>query len=108
VEKSSAINIQVQLDENNVPVQMNWSASDAGVENKPCKAILLSIWDGNEQNALRIDLWNKDMSVEEMKFFFHQTMVTMTDTFERATGEEKMCGDMRDFCMYFAEKMKIV
>ncbi len=107
-EKTSEISIKVALDENNVPEKLNWSATQADIDNKPCKAMLLSVWDGNDQNALRIDLWNKEMSVEEMKMFFHQTLVTMADTFERATGEEKICGDMRDFCFYFAEKMKLV
>ena len=42
-----------------------------------------------------------------MKAFFHHTFLSLTDTFERATGEDKMAGDMRDFCKYFAEKMKL-
>lgn len=107
-EKTSEINIKVTLDENNIPEKMTWSASQADINDKPCKAMMLSVWDGTDQNALRIDLWNKEMSVEEMKMFFHQTLVTMADTLERATGEEKICGDMRDFCFYFAEKMKLV
>ena len=78
------------------------------IDNSKAKAILLSMWDEKEQNTLRIDLWTKEMKVDEMKQFFHQTLLTMTDTFERATGEEKMCGDMRDFCEYFAKKMDLM
>jgi gliding motility-associated protein GldC len=48
------------------------------------------------------------MNVEEMKIFFHQTLLTMADTFEKATGEKNICDDMRDYCMHFAEKMKII
>ena len=107
-EKNSEINIKVSLDENNVPSTMKWSATDAGIEDQKCKAVMLAIWDEMESNTLRVDLWNKEMSVDEMKRFFHQTLLTMADTFERATGEDKICGDMRDFCMYFAEKMKLM
>jgi hypothetical protein len=31
----------------------------------------------------------------------------MANTFEKATNEDKMAGDMRDFCDYFAEKMNL-
>ena len=57
---------------------------------------------------MKIDLWTKEMKVDEMKKFFHQTFLALADTFERATGEDKMAGDMRDFCEYFAEKMKLI
>lgn len=104
----SEIKIKVALDVNNVPEKMNWSASDAGVENQDCKALLLSVWDSKEKNALRIDLWTKDMSIDEMKIFFHQSLMTMADTFEKATGETNISEDLRDYCYHFAEKMKII
>ena len=47
------------------------------------------------------------MPVDEMKIFFHQTLVAMTDTFQRATGDEKMAATMTDFCDYFAEKLEL-
>lgn len=104
--KTSEIKISVTLDENKLPVSMNWQADDAG-EKGNCKALMLSLWDANEQNTLRIDLWTKDMTVDEMKKFFHQTLLTMSDTLKRATGEDKITGDMKDFCDYFAEKMEL-
>ena len=45
------------------------------------------------------------MRTDEMKQFFHQTLVSMADTLERATNEDKMADDMRDFCHHFAEKL---
>ena len=68
---------------------------------------MLSVWDSNAQETLKIDLWTKDMPVDEMKLFFHQTLVTMSDSFLRATQDEKMTGDMKDFCDYFAEKLEL-
>ena len=70
--------------------------------------MLLSIWDHAAQETLRIDLWTKDMPVDEMKKFFHQTLVAMADTYERATEDEKMAATMRDFCEYFAEKTDLI
>ena len=106
--KKSEINISVELDENNVPEKIRWTAQDGGVKDEPSGAMILSMWDPKQQNAMRMDLWTKDMTVDEMKVFFHQTLLTMTDTFERATGDQRITGDMRDFCMYFAERMEIL
>ncbi|MEN9347597.1 MAG: gliding motility protein GldC [Flavobacteriales bacterium] len=104
--KKSEIQINIALDENNVPEEINWKASDLNKEAE-AKAMILSLWDKNERNTLRIDLWTKDMEVEEMKFFIHQTILTLSDSFERATGDQKMAATMRDFCDYYAEKMNI-
>ncbi len=104
---TSEIKIKVGLDENRIPEKLSWSAPDGGVNNAASKAVLLSVWDHNAQEALRIDLWTKDMPLDEMKLFFYQTLTAMTDTFERATGDEKMSATMRDFCDYFAEKLEL-
>ncbi|MFY7991141.1 MAG: gliding motility protein GldC [Fluviicola sp.] len=108
VTKQSTITVQVGLNANNLPLEMNWSANDGGVENSPAKAMFLSLWSPEDQNTMKIDLWTKDMSVEEMKRFFHQTLVTMADTFERATGENLISEDLRDYCYHFAQKMEIM
>lgn len=105
--KKTDIKISVELDENQVPEKLKWSAQDGGVNNEEAKAMLLSIWDSKQKETLRIDLWTKDMPVDEMKQFFHQTLVAMADTFERATNDEKMSATMRDFCDYFAEKLDL-
>ncbi|MCH2197586.1 MAG: gliding motility protein GldC [Flavobacteriales bacterium] len=104
---SSKIEINVTTDENKVPEQIIWSAPQANVINKEAKAMILAMWDKDERNTLRIDLWDKQMEVEEMKFFVHQTILTLADSFERATGEDKMAATMRDFCDYYAEKMNL-
>lgn len=103
----SKIELHVELDENRIPEKLNWTAQDGGVDNQEAKAMLLSVWDSNAKETLRIDLWTKDMPVDEMKQFFHQTLVAMSDTFNRATQDEKMTATMKDFCDYFAEKLEL-
>ncbi|MBO3117048.1 gliding motility protein GldC [Winogradskyella sp. DF17] len=104
---TSKIELNVELDENRVPEKLHWSAQDGGVANEEAKAVMLSVWDSKAQETLKIDLWTKDMPVDEMKLFFHQTLVTMSDTFLRATQDEKMTATMKDFCDYFAEKLEL-
>lgn len=108
VVKSSDIQIKVGLNENNLPIGIKWSAADGGVENADAKAFMLSIWDPKDNNTMKIDLWTKEMSIEEMKQFFHQSLLTMADSFEKATGEHLICEDLRDYCFHFAEKMQIL
>lgn len=104
---TSEIKFLVELDENKVPENLTWTAQDGGIEAQAAKAIMLSIWDSKVKETMRIDLWTKDMPVDEMKIFFHQTLIAMSDTFHRATGDEKMADTMKDFCDYFAEKLQL-
>lgn len=106
--KTSKISVNVGTNENNVPVRMMWTAEDGNIENQEAAAMFLSLWDPKDKNTMKIDLWTKDLSVEEMKQFFHQTLVTMADTFEKATGEKNITEDLRDYCYHFAEKMDIL
>ena len=103
----SQIILNVELDENRIPEKLNWTAQDGGITNAEAKAIMLSVWDSKARESLRIDLWTKDMPVDEMKIFFHQTLVAMSNTFKKATQDEKMTATMQDFCDYFAEKLEI-
>ncbi|MFJ1425456.1 gliding motility protein GldC [Capnocytophaga canimorsus] len=105
--KTSDIQLSVTLDENRVPEKIFWNAQDGGVTQQEARAMFLSVWDHKAKETLRIDLWTKDMSVDEMKQFFHQTLFTMADTFYRATNDEEMTQTMKDFCEYFAEKMEL-
>ena len=104
----SKIVFTVGLDENKVPEEIIWNAEDGGVKNEYSKAVMLSVWDHKKKDTLRMDLWTKDMPVDEMKQFFHQTLVSMANTFERATSDDKMSATMRDFCDYFAEKLELI
>mgnify|MGYP003503195955 FL=1 len=67
---------------------------------------MLSFWDGAEKTALRIDLWTKDMMVDEMADFFFQTMMTMADTYGRATNHNEMVGEMKKFAQDFYQKFR--
>ena len=104
----SDIKFTVGLDENKVPENISWTAEDGGIKDQESKAIMLSVWDPIEKDTLRMDLWTKDMPVDDMKQFFHQTLVSMANTFERATNDQKMSATMRDFCDYFAEKLDLI
>ena len=103
----STIAIDVILDESKIPHQILWNATQSSSEEKQeAKAMMISFWDGKERAALRIDLWTKEMMVDEMADFYYQTMMTMADTFERATHQKELVGEMKDFAKNFYAKFK--
>jgi gliding motility-associated protein GldC len=99
--KQSTIQIQVELDNDRIPESIEWRATDSSQSDRfqQAKAMMVSFWDGGEKTALRIDLWTKQM-----------TMMTMADTYQRATPYKDQADDLRafakDFYKKFEEKQK--
>ncbi|MEZ5046647.1 MAG: gliding motility protein GldC [Chitinophagaceae bacterium] len=107
MQKKSTIALQVELDENKVPEKIFWEAAEGGVATpKEAKAFMLSIWDVNEQAAMRIDLWTKKMMLDEMGDFVFQTMMTMADTYQRATKHDQIAEDMKTYARTLKKKMQ--
>jgi gliding motility-associated protein GldC len=103
----STITINVEMAEDRVPESISWNASDTSAERaQKAKAMMLSFWDGSEKSALRIDLWTKDMMIDEMADFFYQTMMTMADSYGRATKQDETVDEMKKFAKNFYSKFK--
>jgi gliding motility-associated protein GldC len=103
----STIKIDILLDPNKVPEQINWIASDSNADMvQKAKAMCIAFWDGTDKTALRIDLWTKDMMVDEMADFYYQMFMSMADTFKRATQQQEISDDMKKFAKTFFEKFR--
>lgn len=106
---TSTIQIAVELDEARIPQRMQWSSTDGKEsEGSECAAFLLSIWDPKAAQALRIDLWTKDMQKDEMNIMFFQTFLTMAETYARANGDPKLTDLIRNFGYDFGEAANII
>ena len=101
----STITIDVHLDNDKIPEQIKWSAG-APEDAQTAKAMLVSFWDGAEKTALHVDLWTKDMMVDEMADFYYQTIMGMADTFDRATHNQELVGDMKKLAKDFFQKFR--
>lgn len=103
----STIKIDILLDPDKIPEQISWQASDSTADRvQKAKAMSVAFWDGADKSALRIDLWTKDMMVDEMADFYYQMMMGMADSFKRATRQQEMTDDMKKFAKEFFEKFK--
>lgn len=105
--RDTEINFKVHLDEFNLPENISWSAKDGKeTEPKECQSIAIAIWDKEEKNTLRIDLWTKDMPIDEMHTHYLQNLMTLTDSYFKATNNPDIKEDMMEFCKAQAEKIK--
>jgi len=97
----------VTLDKDRIPEDIRWTATDSTADNmRRSKAMMLAFWDGAEKTALRIDLWTREMMVDEMADFFYQTLMTMAETYQRATQDPVLMGEMKEFARDFYNKFR--
>ena len=105
----STIKIDVLLNPNKVPEQISWSASDSNsAKEQRAKAMCVAFWDGADKTAMRIDLWTKDMMVDEMADFYYQVFSTMADTYQRATKQKELSDDIKTFAKQFINKFRAI
>lgn len=105
----STITINVLLDPGKVPEQINWSATDSTANMvQKAKAMTVAFWDSTDKTAMRIDLWTKDMMVDEMADFYYQMLMGMADSFKRATQQQEISDDMKKFAKEFFDKFRAV
>ena len=106
---TSEINIKVYLGEDNVPETIEWESNQGkeGVKKK-CDSFLLSVWDSNDHNTYKIDLWTKKMLVDDMNIHFFQTLMTMSETYLKATNEKEVSDLLKDMAYTFGEKTKVI
>lgn len=104
---NSKITIDVTRDDEKLVKKINWNATDSSMdEMQTAKALMLSFWDNAEKTALRIDLWTKDMMVDEMTDFYYQTFITMADSYGRATRYTELSADMKAFAKEWLNKFR--
>ena len=100
--RTAEIKLTVELDDDDVPAQIVWEASEArDAGPTPCRAMMLSLWDGDRKTIAAIDLWIKDMTIDDMNLYFYQAIHKMADTYLRATKNSDVAKSMHEF----AEKL---
>ena len=105
VAKTSEIRFKVGLDDKNVPLDIKWMATDSkNNELRDCKSIMISIWDAVQNETLKIDLWTNAMTTDEMHSHFFQTLLAMSDSYSKATGNPYAKEEVRKFAEALAKK----
>lgn len=101
--KIEDIVFNVHLDDDSIPEKITWEASDADSDGKKeCNGVMISLWEPTERATMGIDLWVKEMTVNDMSIFFHQTLLKMSDTYYKATGSEEIKKHLESSAAEFA------
>ncbi len=110
IKKTSEIRIEVGLDAENVPSRIQWQAQDNPDTQTPveCKAFLLSLFDKESRETLKIDLWTQEMQVIEMDRFIFHTLRALADTYYKATQNRELANEMQQFAQHFGEQTEII
>lgn len=108
MKKKAEIKINVVLDEKNMPEKITWKASDSGIENdKEADSMLLSFWDKNEKTTLGLDLWTKDMFVENMNIHVYETLLKLAETYKNSTQQTNTAALLQDFARQFGNEVNL-
>ena len=108
IKKYSEIRLRIGLDEHNTPTEIIWDADDDGKNKHACKGLLLSLFDEEKRDTVKIDLWTQTMQVNEMDRFFFQTLRGLADTYFRATKNQELATQMQQFVQHFGEQTQIL
>ena len=99
----SEINFEVQLDENDFPEAITWNATNKPGEKESTKAVSIAVWDPEEKETMRIDLWTKDMPMDEMRGFYINALAGMAESVQASTGDSEMADAMLELCERFCK-----
>lgn len=106
---TSKIEINVDLDEKRIPKDIKWMATDSPQEEpQDSSAFFLSFWDPAKKEDKTIHLWTKELTVEEMNHFFVRTLMLMSDTLEKATGNSEEAAKLREFTYGFGDRTQVL
>lgn len=97
--KKSEIRFVVELDNDNIPEKIMWDADEKEEQGlSETKSISLSLWDQENKNTMRIDLWSKDMPMDEMKHFYIDCLGGLAQSLLNATGDTYMNQEISALC----------
>ena len=104
MKKKSHIHIKVELDDDNIPDNITWDASEKPTDvPSNTKAVSLALWDETSMNTMRMDLWTKEMTIEEMKRFFVNCIGGLAQTILNSTGDEYLANETNALCDKFVK-----
>jgi gliding motility-associated protein GldC len=108
--RKANIDLSITLDDENIPEKIAWKSTDAAMSDaeKEAKAFMLSIFEKDSLETLRIDLWTKELEIGEMNRFMYYTIRGLSETYLRASNNANLANDLARFAQYFGEETSIL
>jgi gliding motility-associated protein GldC len=93
----SEIHFDVELDNTRIPDKIFWDATENPNEGlNETKAIALNVWDHHHRGLLGINLWTKDMPVDEMEHFSVDIVGNVSQMIKDSTNDPKLIEILED------------
>lgn len=105
----SEIKFEIELDKDRVPEKIFWDATENPNEGiNESKAISISVWDHYHKGLMGINLWTKDMPVDEMNHFAVDMIGNLAQMLKDSTQDQKVIGILdnagREIAKYLKEQ----
>ena len=102
------INVYMELDDRKTPEKITWQNQHSGDAHlQQADGVFMRLWDAEKQTTVSLDLWTKAMTVPEMNGFVFQTLTTLADAFQRATGNAQEAQKLKTFAHEFGERLQV-
>lgn len=99
-----AIKLTISFDNDNIPEKITWEANEDMPKNVNLKSLFIAGWEEDTKSTATFNIWTKEMRVDEMQQLYIQSLLTLSEGFERATGEKNIVAKMKDFCEQLGTK----
>lgn len=107
--RQAEIIFRINLDHDQMPSKIEWNATDSkGGDPQNCEAMLISLWDNQTKNTLGIDLWTKQMLIDDMNIFVYQTLNKLAETYNKATNDKDTANIISNCAAEVAEKLNLL
>lgn len=103
--RTAEIKLTVDLDADKVATRIQWQAAEAPGGVATCQSMMLALWDCEKRTTAAIDLWTRDMTVDDMNSFFYQVLHKMADTYLRATKNASVAEAIHEFGNKFGDTL---
>jgi len=107
--RSGEIIMKAHLNKDNMPAKLEWKASDGPhAKFEDCGAFLISVWDRERKEQLQVNLWELEMTMEEMNHFYFQTLINLSNTMERSTRNAEEAEHLREYAKEFGIRNNVL
>ena len=105
--QQARLTLDIGFDESKIPASISLSGTDLPSP-IAAKAVLLSVFDEQQRDTLRIDLWTKNFQVAEMDRLVYNTLRGLSETYRKATKNEQLADQFGQFVRHFGEVTEIL
>lgn len=100
------IEFEIEFTDQQIPEKITWLANEDMQEEVLLKSLFIAGWEEKTKSTATFNIWTNDMRVDEMQYLFIQSLMTLANGFERATGDKTIMNKMKAFVEALPDQTK--